>query len=243
MFSISKEFARTSLKAMVLIAFSFCLTSFVTQLYYRPEALLDASPDEDFIAWFLQAKMGVDQELSIPAWFTSSLLLVCSMLLALIAYSTRQIRGHYALHWGVLSASFILLSLDESVMLHEHTPEVLGFLPTLLGSTLAYDWVFIGIPLVLVFMLAYAKFLFKLSVQLRRLFIAAGALYITGAVGMEIVGAFVALYYSWGSVPYIAAITIEEFLEMIGIILFLYALMLRGCANIALLGDGNSTTV
>jgi hypothetical protein len=228
MVRISRKFARRTLRATLLIALALCLISLASQLYYGPGATQNASPGEGFIAWFLLVKMDIDYEQSVPAWFSSSMLLLCSMLLASIAYSTRQLGGRYTLHWGILSLIFILLSLDESIVLHEHTSE-LSFVPNLIsGVHYTRDWVFVYAPLVVIFVFAYTRFLFNLPIQIRLLFIAAGALYVSGAFTMEIVGMYVVHHHGGlRTAVYDVQATLEEFLEMSGISLFLYALLLK----------------
>lgn len=53
----------------------------------------------------------------------------------------------------------------------------------------------------------------------------AGTIYILGAVGFEMIGGVVIHYFKANSQPFFWAYTIEESLEMLGIILFIYALL------------------
>jgi hypothetical protein len=70
---------------------------------------------------------------------------------------------------------------------------------------------------------------FRTVVQLRsptrRLFILAGLIYLSGAIGMEsLAGHFVPVWGDQGMMHVFCAAT-EEFLEMMGIVVFIYALL------------------
>jgi hypothetical protein len=57
------------------------------------------------------------------------------------------------------------------------------------------------------------------------LFVAATALYIGGAMGMEMVGGFIITTKGMHPLFYAIATTLEESLEMLGIVVFIHALM------------------
>src|SRR3982751_4790319 len=61
----------------------------------------------------------LDGECNIPSWFSSCLLLVCALLLALIAAAQRQRPKAWFGHWLALALIFGFLSLDETAQLHE----------------------------------------------------------------------------------------------------------------------------
>jgi hypothetical protein len=58
-----------------------------------------------------------------------------------------------------------------------------------------------------------------------RLFILAGTIYVGGALGMEMVNARYADLYGFKNLTYQLMTAVEEFLEMSGIAIFIYALM------------------
>ena len=76
-----------------------------------------------------------------------------------------------------------------------------------------------------VFVFAYLRFLFGLPARTRRLFLVAGSLYVGGAIGIELVGGRHAYLYGTQNMGYEMIVTFEEFLEMMGIVVFIYALM------------------
>ena len=78
---------------------------------------------------------------------------------------------------------------------------------------------------VVLFALVYLKFLFRLPVATRWLFVLAGVVYVGGALGMEMIeGQFVFLF-GQASMAHALMVAFEEFLEMSGVVLFIYALL------------------
>lgn len=78
---------------------------------------------------------------------------------------------------------------------------------------------------VIVFLLVYMKFILNLPSKIRILFIVAGIVYILGAIGVELIGGRYYELYGDDNITYtIIIITIEELLEMAGIVVFIYAL-------------------
>ncbi|CAA9440573.1 MAG: hypothetical protein AVDCRST_MAG51-3242, partial [uncultured Ramlibacter sp.] len=95
-----------------------------------------------------------------------------------------------------------------------------------LGGFLWFGWVIVGAVFVLVFSMSYLRFLAHLPARSRWLFLLSGAMYVTGALVLEMVGAWV---YLAGEptqelLAYMVVMTLEESLEMTGILLFNLAL-------------------
>jgi hypothetical protein len=107
-------------------------------------------------------------------------------------------------------------------MLHEQLYLVTRWFPPIIQR---YGWIIPAVFGVTIFVLAYIPFLVKLPKDTSILIFLAGAIFIFGAVGMEIA----ALPWQeegvdsdiWSG----ALIVTEEFLEKIGIVLFIFALM------------------
>lgn len=165
----------------------------------------------------------VGKDSNVPTWYSSIALLFCSLLLAFIATSQKTARTRYALHWKVLSAIFLYISIDEVAMIHESADVILGSSISRTGF-LTYGWVAVGIPLTLIFVLSYLKFLAHLPKKIRLLFVVAGTIFIGGALGAEI---FAGRHYelSGFDMTYAMITAVEEFCEMLGIVVFIYALL------------------
>ena len=69
------------------------------------------------------------------------------------------------------------------------------------------------------------KFVFNLPSKTRILFLIAGSVYVSGAVGMELIREFYSKLYADNITFVTIIITIEELLEMTGVVIFIYALM------------------
>jgi len=167
-------------------------------------------------------------EANIIAWYSSSTLLLCSFLLGIIALVKRKQDDDYARHWGILSLIFLYLSVDEAAVIHEMAVKPLRDLFDL-GGFFYYGWIIPAGIIVLVVGLAYLKFLLHLPSRTRRLFIVAGGIFVGGAIGMESISGLLDYLYSQERMASDAIVimfeTIEEFMEMLGIVVFIYALL------------------
>jgi hypothetical protein len=165
-----------------------------------------------------------DGEGNIPAWYSASLLLLCSFLLATIAAAQRQHRRGYVVRWLVLSLIFVFLSLDETAQLHELSIAPLRdlFDPT---GFFHYAWIIPAGICVALFVLGYLSFLAKLPARTRGLFLSAGALFVGGALGVEAVSGKQASLHGEQNLTYHLIITVEELFEMAGLVVFIYALL------------------
>lgn len=165
-----------------------------------------------------------DEEANAPSLYSFTSLLLCAVLLLFIFSAKRQLRAPYAWHWFGLALVFAFLAVDEALFLHERIMFPVRN-ATQASGVLYFAWVIPYGMAALAIAVAYSKFLFSLSPRSRRWFIAAGAVYLSGALGMELVGG--AEFEAHGSemnLTYALMTTLEEFLEMTGIVIFIYAL-------------------
>jgi len=168
----------------------------------------------------------VGLEGNITTYFSSLLLLISGVLLALIAAVKRANGERYIRHWAGLALIFFYLSLDEAVKIHELTIDPLreAFNPS---GIFYYAWVIVAIPLVIIVGLIYLRFLLDLPPNTRLLFIASGAIFVFGALGMDLIaGVFLSSDWERSSAIVTGLIILEEFLENVGIALFISSLLL-----------------
>ena len=166
--------------------------------------------------------VNMDRELNLPTLFSTLLLLTCAFLLRRI--STIQSNDNAA-DWILLSRIFVFLALDEALQIHE----ILIFpgLRHQIHPALASTWVIPYGLIALGLLWRLRQFLTALPAKTCTSFLKAGSIYLTGAIGMEMVGSFavrsglIRLHSFW----YGAITGLEESLEMVGLVLFLYALM------------------
>lgn len=166
----------------------------------------------------------VNAEETIPTWYATLLLFTAAILLFFIAALKRKKAQPYARHWLGLSLIFLYLSMDEGAVIHEIASDVIETRFETTGY-LSFGWVIVFVPLVIIIGMIYLRFLFHLPVRTRSLFIVAGLIYVGGAVGVEVISAN--RWYIDGGVsfPYLAIATVEELFEMLGVVVFIYALL------------------
>ncbi len=93
---------------------------------------------------------------------------------------------------------------------------------------LYFAWVLPYLLLLIIAVFCFRKFILSLPYDTLRNFFIAGAIFITGAVGIELIEAKMTEDVGHKAhIAYKIAITIEETLEMTGIILFIKALLLH----------------
>ena len=166
----------------------------------------------------------VSSEGKIPTWYSGCTLLAAALFLGLIAAHESLRRGRYRRHWTALGVIFFLMAMDEVVAIHEMSTEPIRYLLAITRGPLYFAWVIPAMGFLAFMAFAYFRFVFDLPPRSRWLFVIAGAVYVGGAVGMEMVGSTYAAAYGYDFM-YGALATFEEVLEMSGMVLFLYGLM------------------
>ncbi len=170
----------------------------------------------------------LDEEQNIPTWYSSVSLLLSSLLLGMIAYKTDRQKKSYYYNWAILAGIFLFLSIDEFALLHEGFTNPLRETLNLSGY-LYFAWVIPYSLLLIGLMIFYYKFLLSLPAKTRNNFILAGLMYITGAVGFDMLGGMQwELYDNYDPAfnfhLYVLYASIEEILEMTGVAIFIYGL-------------------
>lgn len=131
------------------------------------------------------SRFDLGAEISIPSWFTTTLLSVVGAVCVGVAAVSQAAERR---RWFVLAVIFVYLSVDEGSSLHEAIGEQVSTMLDIRSGPFFFAWV---IPFGVVLLLA-APFLVALLMsfepRVRRLFAFAGALYVTGAIGVEMIG-------------------------------------------------------
>ena len=208
----------------LLISLSFttiaiCIVGLMANLYIHQIA-----ENEDTKMASLMQRFDLGYEPSIPAYYSAFLMLVCSGLLWVIYQYERKHELPFNRFWLFLSATFFLLSLDEAVMFHEMADGALQKWFNLTGI-FYLAWVIPAMAFVAVFFLVSLPFLFQLEARTRNLFLLAGAVFVGGAIGMEMVVAPIVEVEGFSSIKHSFIQTIEEAMEMFGVLIFMYALL------------------
>ncbi|MBE9015932.1 hypothetical protein IQ272_07260 [Chroococcidiopsidales cyanobacterium LEGE 13417] len=165
----------------------------------------------------------LDAEANIPTLYSALTLSFCALLLAIISYIKRAEDTFYT-GWKFLSGLFLFLALDEFCSIHETFIIPLRKAFNTSGF-LHFAWVIPATILLIIFLLSFLKFIKALPQKTRTLFILAGATYVSGALGMELVSGYYASIHGEETVAYSILTVVEELLEMLGIVVFISALL------------------
>jgi hypothetical protein len=168
----------------------------------------------------------LDHERNLPTYFSVLLMLFAALLLAIIAVLNGKQRIPHVSKWAILSFGFLFMAYDEAFRVHEMLN-----LPVrkLLGDgnlgVLYFAWTIPGIALVLVFGLFFMRFLLHLPARVRFRFLMSATLYLGGAIGVELIGGCYVELYGRQNLTYSMITTVEESLEIAGLIFFIWALL------------------
>lgn len=167
----------------------------------------------------------LDIERNIPTFYSTLLLLISASLLMVITKHVKANSRDHLLQWTALTIGFLFLSYDEAFSLHERLVapmrEIIGMKSL---GVFHFAWVVVALIILPFLGLFFLRFLLSLPATWRKRFLLAGTIYLGGAVGMELIGGWYVERVYRDGFYYILA-TIEESLEMIGVIIFIDALI------------------
>ena len=185
----------------------------------------------------LTARVYLGAEASLPAWFSSALMLVAAQLLFWIGRAVRHLGGNHVAYWMCLALLFVLMSIDETAAVHEaFSAAFTGLFAWLTGgfsdmftpvvaNKSGYHWVAGGVLVAGGVAFACLRFLKALPLRTSRGFVLAGALYVVGAIGFELAGGSYSARMGADNVIFVSLLTVEETLEMVGLIVFIHVLL------------------
>ena len=183
-------------------------------------------PEESKIRRVIVQYFYFGSEANFPTYF-SALLLLVSSILSFYIYKIDSLRNDIKnlKYWRSISLILLFLSMDEAVQIHEQMMSVMHYLIPNLPDILASAWV---IPYALIFLFIaffFSKFILSLPYKTRNLIILAGLTFVTGAIALEVFESYLYNEYGAKHFTFLIAVTLEELLEMAGIVLFIYALL------------------
>jgi len=174
--------------------------------------------------WGLPRLFDLAGEGNLAAYWSTACLLFGAALLALVAVETRRLGRPFVRHWFVLAAAFLFLSLDEAAQIHEGVIARIWVEHFGRGHGIFYYvWYLPILPVVAIAFLLYLPFLRHLERRFLLRVVAAGALYLGGAVGGDMVESWIV--DAGRSDATVATQLVEESLEIGGATLFDYALL------------------
>lgn len=179
---------------------------------------LHARISDDLVEALLP-KLSLSYEANLPTWASSSLLLAC----AVAAGSIAAARPAHHRRWWALAMIAGYMSLDEAAELHEHLGGLVGT-----AGVLYFDWVIPAAVIVVALVIAFVPFIRVLHPATRTRLIVAGAIYVGGALVMELPLGWWTEHHGMDGFGYALIDWVEETMEMVGVVLALSALLAHG---------------
>jgi uncharacterized BrkB/YihY/UPF0761 family membrane protein len=118
----------------------------------------------------------------------------------------------------------LFFSVDDTATLHELLTKPIRKLLGVSGIFF-YAWVIPAIIGLFIFMIFFFRFYLRLDIKTKIGFLLAGTLYVTGALGVEMIGGW---YYERlvnSNFTYQMITTLEEALELSGLVVFIFVLL------------------
>lgn len=201
--------------ALALISLALFLLSILFTAYEW-----SLGTDNTYWAYQFSEFFSMTHEANLPSAYSALLLFSAALLSAVIAGTSLQDRRH----WGAIALILAYMALDEAAVIHEMltTPlrESLN-----LGGYLYFSWMLVGLPLAIGVAVLLWPFVRRLPAHTRRALLAAGFVYLGGAVVVEAISANLWDAQGGTSLPYSAVGALEELLEMLGVVLLIYGLL------------------
>jgi hypothetical protein len=163
---------------------------------------------------------------NIPTYFSAVMLLLSALLLAVIAILKKRTGDRYRRYWAALSLAFVYMSIDEAAQFHElmsrPVEELLGHSP---GGIFSYAWVIPGAAIMFLVALLFLRFVLHLPPKIRLMTFAAGAIFLGGSIGFELIEGRFASLYGGTNLAFSLITTTEETLEMAAVIMWIHTLL------------------
>jgi len=218
-------------KHPIRLAFALDLPSVVRALFIAVVVLAAASLAGQISTYFfgdghLQGfvpQFNLDREMNVPTWFSSFLFLIAATLLWKAGSLPGPEPAPFRAHWRGLAVLFVGLSIDETAALHEMAVDPLRKLFHAHGI-FHFSWVIAGLAFVAVLVPVFLKLWLSLRRPTQVLFLVAAFLFLSGALGMEMVAGPFVERHGAASFSYALMANAEEVLEMLGQVVFINGL-------------------
>ena len=167
----------------------------------------------------------IDGEGNLPALYSTLLFLLTAGLFLMVAKAAGR-AGDSRRIWLVLAILFVFLALDESLSIHERLIDPLRATWNMTGY-FYYAWIIpYGIGVLLLSIFAFPVF-WRMPKGIRFWFGLSAAVYLSGAIGLEMIsGKYLVMKNENKDIVWILMVTLEETLEMAGLIILTYAQLL-----------------
>lgn len=175
----------------------------------------------------------LNMESNPATWYQTIALLLVGALAAAVAVQEKARLGGYWRHWAGIAFLFVFLSADEGAMIHEATIRPLQRLIAIESGMWSPTWVIPALVGVAIVTVLYVPFFFAhLTLREKLLTLAAGSLFVGGAVGMEMATAGIAFREGYDPahrdrLVHVIMAHIEETMEMVAVIMFVHVPLRR----------------
>ena len=206
--------------ALAVVIVVMCAASFIGEVV--SDFVIVENKYVDRIAEWID----VNREGSIPTWYATITLAACAVLLGLIAIDSLRHRKPYPWHWAALAVIFGLLSLEEILGVHsEATGRLREIVSITDGPGYAIALVVIGLVGLAIVALVFGRFYLWLPSRWRTWFTIAAVIYVTGVFASDAIGDYLITAAGEPTLAYDVVLTIEEALEMTGVLIVLVMLL------------------
>jgi hypothetical protein len=164
--------------------------------------------------WEIQQLFDLDEEQSVPNWYSSAALGLAALLAAAIAGAARRERSPDAWRWRAMAWIILYMSLDEVAGLHET-----------MNSLSTITWTIPFGLLALVVGAWMLPFVWRLPPPTRIGIIVSGFIYVMGAAGIELISSQFFDESNKRQFAYALNTVLEEGMEMLGIVLLIHTLL------------------
>jgi hypothetical protein len=207
-------------RALIVVIVALSASSFVGQVVV--EFVIAENKYLDRIAEWVD----VNREGSLPTWYATMTLMACAVMLGVIAVDAARRRRPYPLHWAASGVVFALLSLEEILGVHSEATRVLRSVVSITeGPGYALALGAIALVGLVVVVLIFGRFYLHLPSRWRWSFTIAAIIYLTGVFASDAIGDYLIAANGEHTLPYIVVLTLEEILEMTGVLIFLVMLL------------------
>lgn len=208
----------TKKKINIFLLTVFCILSIVN-LYIQISKYYFHHREE----WMVM--FNLDREMNFPTLYATILLIICASILKQIYLEQKKNQNILRKRWKHLSSIFYFLAFDEFFQIHEVL--IIPDLGKGLWGIFHQVWVIPYLVFVMICIVYFWKLILLLPRNIMILFFLSGFLYVGGALGLEMIGG-IWIRYAQGmqNLTYSLMASTEEMMEMLGIIVFINALLI-----------------
>ena len=191
-------------------------------------SIYNVAPDPEHEISDVLKRFDLGHEPSIPAFYSSVVMLLSAGTAAFLAVYDRGAQMRRRKSWLLLACLLTILAIDENVMFHEMGTAAMNKLG--LSGSLYFSWVIPGSIFAVLAATALLHLLVLLGWRTRLLFISSGIIFLSGAIGMELIASKIfsnaeSEVAAISSLAHVFSQAVEESLEMLGMALFFCSLL------------------